>query len=194
MINKVESVPLHAAAVNRDGHWLAVGRRNADIASMAATKTKAKDEERYKQIAQNRRARFDYFIEETFEAGIVLTGTEVKSLRQGHANIAESYATEKNGEIWLINSYIAEYSAGRDNHEPRRPRKLLLHKREIEKLIGGIQRQGMTMVPLALYFNARGIAKLRLGLARGKKLHDKRETTKQRDWAREKARLMRSKG
>jgi SsrA-binding protein len=161
---------------------------------MAATKTKAKDEERYKQIAQNRRARFDYFIEETFEAGIVLTGTEVKSLREGHANIAESYATEKNGEIWLINSYIAEYAAGRDNHEPRRARKLLLHKREIEKLTGGIQRQGMTMVPLALYFNARGIAKLRLGLARGKKLHDKRETTKQRDWAREKARLLRSKG
>jgi SsrA-binding protein len=152
------------------------------------------DENRYRQVAQNRRARRDYFIEEKMEAGLVLTGTEVKSLRAGHANIREAYATEKGGEIWLHNAYIAEYAPGRDNHEPRRPRKLLLHKRQIEKLIGGVQKEGMTIVPLALYFNDRGIAKLEIGLAKGKKQFDKREDEKKRDWQREKARLLRDKG
>jgi SsrA-binding protein len=152
------------------------------------------DDNRYRQVAQNRRARRDYFIEEKMEAGLVLTGTEVKSLRAGHANIREAYATEKSGEMWLHNAYIAEYASGRDNHEPRRARKLLLHKRQIEKLIGGVQKDGMTVVPLALYFNARGIAKLEVGLAKGKKQFDKREDEKKRDWNREKARLMRDKG
>ncbi|MDH3236647.1 MAG: SsrA-binding protein SmpB [Alphaproteobacteria bacterium] len=151
-------------------------------------------ENRYRQVAQNRRARRDYFIEEKMEAGIVLTGTEVKSLRAGHVNIQEAYANEMGGEIWLHNSYIAEYASGRDNHEPRRARKLLLHKRQIEKLVGGVQQGGMTIVPLALYFNPRGIAKIEIGLAKGKKLYDKRETDKQRDWNREKARLLREKG
>jgi SsrA-binding protein len=156
---------------------------------------KAKDGDgRYRQVAQNRRARRDYFIEEKIEAGLALTGTEVKSLRAGHANIQEAYASEKGGEIWLHNATIAEYPSGRDNHEPRRSRKLLLHKRQIEKLIGAVQRDGMTVVPLALYFNDRGIAKLEIGIAKGKKLYDKRETEKQRDWGREKARLMRDKG
>ena len=154
-----------------------------------------KDKDRYRQVAQNRRARRDYFIDEQFEAGLVLTGTEVKSLREGHANIQEAYANEAGGEIWLRNAYIAEYAnAAGQNHEPRRPRKLLLKKREIEKLIGAVQRQGMTLVPLSLYFNARGIAKLQIGVARGKKAIDKRETEKKRDWEREKARLLREKG
>ena len=155
---------------------------------------KTKDKERYRQIAQNRRARHDYFIDEQLEAGLVLCGTEVKSLREGHANIQEAYANEEGGEIWLRNAYIAEYAnAARENHEPRRARKLLLKKREVEKLTAAVQRHGMTLVPLSLYFNARGIAKLQLGLARGKKTIDKRETEKQRDWDREKARLLREK-
>jgi SsrA-binding protein len=162
---------------------------------MAQKKKKAKaGETRYRQIAQNRRARRDYFIEEKMEAGLVLTGTEVKSLRQGHAQIQEAYATEKGGEMWLHNAYIAEYAPGRDNHEPRRARKLLLHKRQIDKLVGAVQRDGMTVVPLALYFNDRGIAKLEIGIAKGKKQYDKREAEKQRDWSREKARLLRDKG
>lgn len=147
------------------------------------------------RIAENRKARHNYFIEETFEAGLVLTGTEVKSLREGKANIAESYASDENGEIFLINAYIPEYSQGnRNNHAPRRPRKLLLSKREIGKLMGAVQREGMTIIPLKLYFNKRGLAKLQLALAKGKKVHDKRQTSKTRDWQRQKARLMREKG
>ncbi|MEM7398541.1 MAG: SsrA-binding protein SmpB [Pseudomonadota bacterium] len=148
-----------------------------------------------KLVAENRRARFNYEIEDTIEAGIVLTGSEVKSLRTGKANIAESYASNENGELYLINAHIAEYpGAARFGHEPTRHRKLLLHKKEMAKLLGAIQRQGMALVPLRLYFNARGIAKLLLGLGRGKKVHDKRETEKTRDWNRQKARLMREKG
>ena len=155
-----------------------------------------KDDDGRKRIAENRRARFDYTIEETWEAGIELTGTEVKSLRSGHANIAESYASAEKGGIFLINAYIPEYTkAGAFfQHDPRRPRRLLLHKREIHKLSVAVDRQGMTMVPLELYFNKRGRAKLRLALAVGKKLHDKRETSAKRDWQRQKARLMREKG
>jgi SsrA-binding protein len=148
-----------------------------------------------KLVAENRKARFNYDIEEKFEAGIALTGSEVKSLRTGKANIAESYAADEGGELFLVNAHIAEYAqAGRNGHAPTRPRKLLLHAREISRLLGAIQRQGMTLVPLRLYFNARGIAKVELGLARGKKLHDKRDTEKRRDWERQKGRLMRDKG
>ena len=148
-----------------------------------------------KVVAENRKARFSYFIDDTFEAGIALGGSEVKSLRQGKANIAESYASEQNGEIYLINAYIPEYlQANRLNHETRRPRKLLLHKREASRLIGAVQKEGMTLIPLRIYFNDRGRAKLELALARGKKLHDKRETEKSRDWERQKGRLMRERG
>jgi len=141
--------------------------------------------------ADNRKARFNYFIEDTFEVGIALTGTEVKSLRGGKANIAESYAEEKDGEIWLINSYIPEYLQGNiHNHSPRRPRKLLLHKKEINRLAGSVQRQGKTLVPLKLYFTERGRAKVELGLAKGKQGHDKRQTIKERDWKRQQGRLM----
>jgi SsrA-binding protein len=148
-----------------------------------------------KLVAENRKARFNYEIEDTIEAGIVLTGSEVKSLRAGKANIAESYASNENGEIYLINAHVAEYpGAARDGHEPTRRRKLLLHKREMARLLGAMQRQGMALVPLRLYFNARGIAKLQLGLGRGKKVFDKRETEKKRDWERHKGRLMREKG
>jgi SsrA-binding protein len=148
-----------------------------------------------KTAAENRKARFAYEVLDTFEAGLVLTGTEVKSLRQGHANIQESYASVEGGEIWLINSYLPEYLQGnRFNHEPRRRRKLLLNKREMARLAQGVEREGMTMVPLKIYFNDRGRAKLLLAIARGKKLHDKRETEKQRDWAREKGRLLKERG
>jgi SsrA-binding protein len=148
-----------------------------------------------KLVAENRKARFNYAIEDTLEAGLVLTGSEVKSLRSGKANIADAYASdERDGALYLINAHIAEYAQARVNHEPRRPRKLLLHRRELDKLMGAIQRQGMTVVPLKLYFNPRGIAKVLLGLARGKKLHDKRETEKKRDWDRQRGRLMREKG
>jgi SsrA-binding protein len=148
-----------------------------------------------KIVADNRKARHNFFFEDVIEAGIVLTGTEVKSLREGKANIAESYASDEGGEIWLINSNIPQYSAGnRNNHEPRRHRKLLLHQRQIDKLLGAVQREGMTLVPLKLFFNDRGMVKLELALAKGKKLHDKRQTSKDRDWARQKARLMREKG
>jgi SsrA-binding protein len=153
------------------------------------------ERESRKLVAENRKARFNYDIEERLEAGIALKGSEVKSLRAGRANIAESYASEEGGELYLVNAHIAEYAgAARDGHAPTRPRKLLLHAREIARLIGGIHRQGMTLVPLKLYFNARGIAKVELGLAKGKKLHDKRETEKKRDWERQKRRLMREKG
>ncbi|MGD9921447.1 MAG: SsrA-binding protein SmpB [Pseudorhodoplanes sp.] len=148
-----------------------------------------------KVVADNRKARFNYEIGETFEAGVALTGSEVKSLRAGKATIAESYADSRGGEMWLINSNIPEYlQAGRDNHAPKRPRKLLLHKRQINKLIGAVERQGFTVVPLKLYFNARGRAKVEIALARGKKLHDKRDTLKKRSWDRERGRLLRAKG
>ena len=156
---------------------------------------KAGEHTNRKVVADNRKARFNYEIIDTLEAGLELTGTEVKSLRAGKSMIAESYATEQGGEIYLINSFIPEYLQGnRFNHEPKRPRRLLLHKKEISKLIGAVQKDGMTLVPLKLYFNDRGRAKLELAVARGKKLHDKRETEKKRDWDREKGRLLREKG
>ena len=149
----------------------------------------------FRTVADNRKARFHYEIGETFEAGIALTGTEVKSLREGKATIGESYAGEMGGELYLFNAYVPEYlQANRFNHETRRPRKLLLHKRQINRLLGAVQREGYTLVPLRIYFNPRGRAKVEIALARGKKLHDKRETEKKRTWDREKARLMREKG
>jgi SsrA-binding protein len=152
-------------------------------------------ERRFKIVAENRKARFNYEIGEVFEAGIALSGTEVKSLRGGKATIAESYADTRDGELWLINANIPEYlQANRYNHLPKRPRKLLLHKRQINRLAGAIEREGMTLVPLKLYFNDRGRAKIEIALARGKKLHDKRETEKKRSWQREKGRLLRDKG
>ncbi len=155
----------------------------------------AKPERRFKVVADNRKARFNYEIGETFEAGIVLTGSEVKSLRAGRATIAESYADARAGEIWLINSNIPEYrQAGRFNHAPKRPRKLLLHARQINRLAGAVEREGMTVVPLKLYFNEKGRAKVEIALAKGKKLHDKRETLKRRSWERERGRLLRQKG
>ncbi|CAN7472281.1 SsrA-binding protein SmpB [Pararhizobium sp. LjRoot235] len=142
-------------------------------------------------VAENRKARFNYEIIDTYEAGLVLTGTEVKSLREGKANIAESYATDEGGEMWLINSYLPEYlQANRFNHEPRRRRKLLLSKREAHRLQSAINREGMTLIPLKIYFNDQGRAKLELALGKGKKLHDKRETEKERDWNRQKSRLL----
>jgi SsrA-binding protein len=146
-------------------------------------------------VAENRKARFSYEVLDTIETGLVLTGTEVKSLRQGQANIQESYASAEGGEIWLINSYLPEYlQANRFNHEPRRRRKLLVSRREMAKLAQSVEREGMTLVPLKIYFNDRGRAKLLLAIARGKKLHDKRETEKQRDWSREKGRLLKERG
>ena len=154
-----------------------------------------KAEPKLKIAADNRKARFNYAIGEAFEAGIALTGTEIKSLRNGKATIAESYADAKDGEIWLVNSNIPEYlQANRNNHAPKRPRKLLLHKRQINKLVGAVEKEGMTIVPLKIYFNDRGRAKVEIALARGKQLHDKREAEKKRDWSREKGRLLREKG
>jgi SsrA-binding protein len=151
--------------------------------------------EKTKVVAENRRARFDYFIDEVFEAGIMLTGTEVKSLRFGEGSIAEAYAEIKNGAAWLVNSNVPEFSHGnRFNHEPKRPRKLLLHEREIDKLQGAVERKGMTLVPLSVYFNSRGRAKVELALAKGKNSADKRQTTKDRDWKRDQARIMREHG
>jgi SsrA-binding protein len=148
-----------------------------------------------KAVAQNRRAFHDYFIDERVEAGLILTGTEVKSLREGRAAIAEAYAGEMGGEIYLFNAYIPEFHGGnRFNHETKRPRKLLLRRREVEKLSGAVRREGMTLIPLQLYFTPRGWAKVELGLARGKKAHDKRATLKERDWKREKQRIMRHDG
>ena len=148
-----------------------------------------------KLIADNRKARFHYELLESFEAGIALTGTEVKSLRLGKATIGESYADSRGGELWLINANVPEYlQANRFNHAPKRPRKLLLHRRQINKLIGAVERDGMTLVPLKMYFNEQGRVKIELALAKGKKLHDKRETEKKRDWDRERGRLMRAKG
>jgi len=155
----------------------------------------AKPERRFKAVAENRKARFNYEIGEVLEAGIVLTGSEVKSLRLGKATIAESYADARDGEIWLINSNIPEYlQAHRYNHTPKRPRKLLLHIRQINKLSGAVEREGMTIVPLRLYFNEKGRAKIAIALGKGKKLHDKRETLKKRSWDRERGQLMRDKG
>src|SRR5688572_21889447 len=148
-----------------------------------------------KVVADNRKARFNYEIGEVFEAGIALTGSEVKSLRGGKATIAESYADARGEEIWLINSNIPEYlQAARFNHAPKRPRKLLLHRGQINKLMGAVEREGMTLVPLKLYFNEKGRAKIEIALGRGKKLHDKRETERKRSWQREKGRLLRQKG
>ncbi len=157
--------------------------------------SKSKPEPGRKIVADNRKARFNFEIMDTFEAGLALVGTEVKSLRAGKASLGESYASAEGGALWLVNCNIPEYAnASRANHEPKRPRKLLMHKREIDRLTGAIQREGLTLIPLKLYFNARGIAKLELALARGKKLHDKRQTEKDRTWQRDKARLMREKG
>ena len=145
-------------------------------------------------VAQNRKARYNYTIEDTLEAGIALTGSEVKSLREGRANISECYARPIGGEIFLLNANIPEYRhAGGQNHDPARPRKLLLHRRQINRLIGEVEREGVTLVPLRLYFNERGIAKIDLGIAVGKRKYDKRQAVKQRDWGRQKARLMREK-
>src|ERR1700734_2608198 len=156
----------------------------------------AKEHSNAKVVSDNRRARFDYEIGEVFEAGIVLTGPEVKSLRTGKATVAESYAAvDRNGEMVLYNANIPEYlQANRFNHEPRRPRKLLLHAKEIVKLAKGVEREGMTIVPLRIYFNAKGRAKIVIAIGLGKKLHDKRETEKVRDWNRDKSRLMRDRG
>jgi SsrA-binding protein len=148
-----------------------------------------------KLIAENRRARFDYFLDETLEAGLQLTGTEVKALRDGKANIAESYVGVEGRELALINAHIPQYGpANRFNHEPRRPRRLLLHRKEIDKLIGAAQREGRTLIPTRLYFNDRGMVKLQVALARGKKAHDKRAVESERDWKREQGRLMRERG
>ena len=157
---------------------------------------KKKKKESNGLIAENRRARYEFALEETYEAGIELTGTEVKSLREGQANIAESYVSPENGEIMLINANIPEYQQAGPfyQHEPRRPRRLLLHKKEIAKIAQAVDRQGMTMVPLRLYFNDRGLVKLQIAVAQGKKLHDKRETERKRDWNRQKHRIMRERG
>jgi len=155
----------------------------------------AKSDRKLRIIADNRKARFNYEIGEVFEAGVALTGSEVKSLRAGKASIGESYADARGGDLWLVNANIAEYlQAGRFNHAPKRPRRLLLHRRQINKLSGAVEREGMTIVPLKLYFNEKGRAKVELALARGKKLHDKRETEKKRSWERERGRLLRAKG
>jgi SsrA-binding protein len=161
---------------------------------MAKTRAK-KDDGNYKVVAENRRARFDYAIEEDLECGIVLQGSEVKSLRQGGANIAESYATVDDGELWLVNSYIAPYEQAKTfGHEERRRRKLLVNKRELARLWNETRRKGMTLVPLVLYFNHKGIAKLKIAIAKGKKVADKRETEAKRDWQRQKARLLKEHG
>ena len=155
---------------------------------------KKKDDGR-KMVAENRRARHDYQIEEVVEAGLVLTGTEVKALREGHATIKEAYASPERDGIWLINANIPEYSAGnRENHEPKRPRKLLLNKREIARLSQAVERKGYTLAPLRLYFNERGVAKLEIGLGLGRKAHDKRDAVKARDWSRQQQRLLRDRG
>ncbi|MDF2095292.1 SsrA-binding protein SmpB [Aquibaculum arenosum] len=148
-----------------------------------------------KVVAQNRRATHDYFIEERLETGLVLMGSEVKSLRAGKASLGESYAAEQKGELYLLNAHISEYApANRFGHEPKRARKLLVHRRERERLLGLVRRDGYTLVPLAIYFNDRGMAKLELGLAKGKRKADRREDIKKRDWQRQKARLLRDRG
>ena len=155
----------------------------------------SKDDSNFKVVSDNRRARYNYEIGDVYEAGLVLTGTEVKSLRSGKATIAESYASAEKGELFLINATIPEYGHGnRFNHEPKRPRKILMKAREIARLTQGVEREGMTLVPLKVYFNDKGRAKLTLAIGRGKKLHDKRATEKERDWNREKSRVLRNKG
>jgi len=157
--------------------------------------TSSKTSDGRRRVAENRKARFNYFIEDEVEAGIVLVGTEVKSLRAGQASIADAYAEVRNGDIWLVNAHIPEYSHGnRFNHDSRRPRKLLMHQREIDRLGASTREKGVTLVPLAIYFNPRGIAKVSIGLARGKKLHDKRDVQKERDWQRQKQRLLKDLG
>jgi len=156
---------------------------------------KKKKEDASNVVARNRKARHNYFIEDNLEAGIVLTGTEVKSLRSGRSSIEESYAADQEGELYLVNAYIPEYEAGtRNQHEVRRPRKLLLHKREMKRLSNAVTREGMTVVPLSVYFNKRGIAKVDLGLAKGKRQHEKRASIKEREWKRDQGRLLRGKG
>lgn len=165
------------------------------MSSKAGGAKASRKEEGIKVVSDNRRARYDYEILQAFEAGIELKGSEVKSLRTGHTNLAEAYAAMKNGELWLINSNIPEYrEANRFNHEPKRPRKLLLHASEINKLSSGVLKEHLTIIPLKMFFNPRGRVKVDIALARGKKLHDKRETIKERSWDRERARLMREKG
>jgi SsrA-binding protein len=155
----------------------------------------AKKQDPNKLVAENRRARFDYAIEDTLEAGIRLVGTEVKALRAGRANIAESYASTERGELWLINANIPIYPpAGQFNHEPKRARKLLVKAKELRRLAAAVEREGRTLAPLRLYFNERGIAKLQIALAKGKKAHDKRAATKDREWKRQQARLMKDRG
>jgi len=150
---------------------------------------------RGRMVAQNRRARYDYTIEDTLEAGLVLVGSEVKSLRAGRGSLADSYAGEKDGALFLFNAHIPAYAAASHfNHEPRRPRKLLVHRRQLDQLLGAVQREGVTLVPLSVYFNSTGRAKVELALAKGKQAHDKRQTIKDRDWKRDKARLMRDRG
>ena len=167
----------------------------AYITAMAQVKKQSKSDPNYKVVAENRRARFDYAIEEDIECGIILEGSEVKSLREGGANIAESYASVEEGELWLTNSYIAPYKQAKTfQHEERRRRKLLVSRKELSDLWNATQRKGMTLVPLVMYFNHRGMAKIKLGVAKGKKLHDKRETAAKRDWSRQKSRLMKDHG
>jgi SsrA-binding protein len=162
------------------------------MSSKSGGAKRPRDKEGLKIVGENRRARYDYQIMEDFEAGIELRGSEVKSLREGRINLAEAYAAMKGNELFLINSNIAEYrEANRFNHDPKRPRRLLLHRKEINRLASGILREGLTIVPLKIFFNRRGVAKVDIALARGKKLHDKRETIKSRDWSREKSRLLR---
>jgi SsrA-binding protein len=167
----------------------------AALAYPGAIMAKPKTDPNYRVIAENRRARFDYAIEDDLECGIVLEGSEVKSLREGQANIAESYATVENGELWLVNGYIAPYAQAKTfGHEEKRRRKLLVSRKELSKLWNATQREGMTLVPLVLYFNHRGMAKIKIGIAKGKKLADKRETAAKRDWQRQKQRLLKEHG
>ena len=162
---------------------------------MSQVKSASKSDPNYKVVAENRRARFDYAIEENLECGILLEGSEVKSLREGGANIAESYAAVEDGELWLVNSYIAPYKQAKTfQHEERRRRKLLISRKQLSNLWNETQRKGMTLVPLVLYFNHRGKAKIKIGVAKGKKLHDKRETAAKRDWSRQKSRLLKDHG
>ncbi len=158
------------------------------------TMAKEKENPNYKVVAENRRARYDYAIEEDIECGIMLMGSEVKSLRTGQSNIAESYATVEGGELWLVNSYIAPYNQAMFGHEDRRRRKLLVSKKQLSDLWNATQRKGMTLVPLVMYFNHRGKAKVKIGIAKGKKAPDKRETEAKRDWSRQKARLLKEHG
>ncbi len=157
---------------------------------MAKTKT----DPNYKVLSENRRARYDYAIQDDLECGIILQGSEVKSLRENSGNVAESYAAVENGELWLVNSYIAPYERAMFGHEERRRRKLLVSRKELARLWNETQRKGMTLVPLVMYFNHKGIAKVKIGIAKGKKNHDKRETEAKRDWGRQKARLLRQSG